>query len=173
MLTAGFGKHEYAILWEADMNRTTFATYMVFIGIACMVLSGDAVLGSGPYNGPKGSEITIEDGEISLVDGPGDWIIWGIGQDVHVKLKNGEGSLTLKGFKNITIGEKNGPGKLVVEEDNQSVTIDKMDGPGHGYIRCKGKKKIGDKNGDGNVYFRGSPPIVTKKDGKGQVIREQ
>ena len=142
----------------------------------CAVLLWDAprfVLASGPYNGPGGGEYTIEDGDIILVDGPGDWIIWGVGQDVTVRMKNGPGSLTLHGFKNIMITEKNGPGKLIVEEDNEFVTVRKMDGPGHAYIRIKGKKKFEDKNGEGNIYFKYSPPIVTKSDGPGKAIREQ
>jgi hypothetical protein len=132
----------------------------------------EEVLMSGPYNGPGGGEFTIEDGDIILVDGPADWIIWGIGQDVTVRMKNGPGSLTLRGFKNITITEKNGAGKLIIEGDNESVTIKKMDGPGSAYIRIKGKKKIQDKNGEGNIFFKDSPPIVEKIDGPGKPIRE-
>jgi len=127
---------------------------------------------SGPFNGPGGGELTIEDSEISLVDGPSNWIIWGVGQDVTIKRKDGPGNLTLRGFKNITIIEKNGEGKLIVEADNETVTIGRMDGPGHAYLRCKGKKKLENKNGAGNIYFTGSPPIITRLDGPGKAIRE-
>jgi hypothetical protein len=149
---------------------------LVTLGVVCIAslcYAPQPVLASGPYNGPGGGELTIEDGDISLVDGPGDWVIWGVGQDVTVRMKNGPGSLTLRGFKNITITEKNGEGKLIVEDDNETVTIKKMDGPGNAYLRMKGKKKVEDKNGGGNIYFKHSPPIIVKNDGPGKSIREQ
>jgi hypothetical protein len=154
-----------------NFNRREL-TVICAVCVALLCCVPHAVIAAGPFNGPGGGEVTVEDGDISLVDGPGDWIIWGVGQDVTIRLKNGPGSLTLKGFKNITITEKNGPGKLIVEEDNETVTIRKMDGPGHTYFRIKGKKKVEDKNGEGNIYFKHSPPIVSKSDGPGKPVRE-
>lgn len=125
------------------------------------------------YNGPGGGEFTIERGDIRLVDGDGDWIIWGIGQDLEItEKKDGKGSLTLHNFGEIRIKEKNGPGVLVIEEDNKSVIILKVDGPGGVYLRNNGYKKIVDKNGPGNVYFKGAPPIVVHQDGPGKILRE-
>lgn len=125
------------------------------------------------YNGPGGGEFTIERGDIKLVDGDGDWIIWGIGQDLTIiEKKDGKGSLTLHNFGKITINEKNGPGSLVIQDDNKSVVIKKVDGAGAIYLRNSGYKKIVDKNGPGNIYFRVVPPIIDRKDGEGKILRE-
>lgn len=125
----------------------------------------------GEYNNSVGGELTCDGNSINEINGQGTWIIWGVGQDVTIQLKNGEGSLTLRNFKNITIVEKNGKGNLIVEDDNESVKINKMDGEGSAYLRVKGTKRIGEKNGSGNIYFKGATPIIGNiKNGK--VVRE-
>jgi hypothetical protein len=129
-------------------------------------------MGYPNFDGPGGGELSIDYGDICKVDGPGNWILWGIGQDlvIHEK-KDGDGSLTLHGFGNVTIlGKKDGNGTLVVENDNKTITIREVNGPGDTYLRNNGLKKISLKDGPGNVYFHGAPPFVDKKNGTGRII---
>jgi hypothetical protein len=126
------------------------------------------------YNGPAGppTEVTTESHRIKLVDGEGDWVIWGVEQDVEIKEINGPGSLVLRNFGKVTIRLKNGGGSLTVCDDIKSIEIIKMDGPGSASLRNRGFKKIQSKNGEGNVYFRGAPPVLVNKiDGAGRIVR--
>ena len=141
------------------------------IGAAC--LNPTVAQAQTEFNGPEGGEIKFKDDSIKLVDGDGNWIIWGKGQDLTINEKNGNGNLTLKGFGKITIKQKNGRGTLTIEDDNKAVHIHKVDGPGNVILRNKGDKDIDDKNGPGDVLFKGEPPSVTKKDGTGKVKREE
>jgi hypothetical protein len=131
-------------------------------------------MGCPSFDGPGGGKLSIDYGDIGKVDGPGNWILWGIGQDlvIHDK-KDGDGGLTLHGFRNITIlGKKDGNGTLVVENDNQSITIREVNGPGKTYLKNKGLKKISLKDGPGDVYFQGAPPFVGTMNGTGQIREE-
>jgi hypothetical protein len=126
------------------------------------------------FDGPGGGELSIDYGDIEKVDGTGDWILWGIGQDlvIHDK-KDGDGTLTLHNFGTITImGKKDGNGMLVVETDNASIIVSQVNGRGKTYFQNSGLKKIGLKDGDGNVYYKGAPPFVGTKNGAGQILRE-
>lgn len=159
------------------MNQTISPLHRVVAPLALILLAALTQLAAGDepptFNGPGGGELTIERADIKLVDGDGDWIIWGIGQDLTIiEKKDGKGSLTLHNFRKITIKEKNGPGSLVIQDDNKSIVIEKVDGPGAVYLRNRGYKKIVDKNGPGNVYFRAVPPIIGHQDGEGKILRE-
>ena len=90
---------------------------MVGIGATVFTLFGvqSQAFGQKEYNGPGGGEFAIEDRQIKLVDGDGNWII---------------------------IKEKNGRGTFIAEKDNQSIIINKVDGPGQSYLRNTGYKKI-------------------------------
>jgi hypothetical protein len=126
------------------------------------------------YIGPAGSstEVTTKSHRIKLVDGEGDWVIWGVGQTVEIQEKKGPGSLILRHFGKVTIKLKDGGGSLTVCDDIASIEIMKIDGPGSTFLRNRGTKKIHSKNGEGDVYFRGAPPIlVHKMDGTGRITR--
>jgi hypothetical protein len=161
------------------LTPTLWATIAVCSLSAVLVGLQPAVVQAkdGPkvFNGPGGGEYTIEETEIKLVDGPGNWIIWGNGQDVTItEKKDGDGSLTLRGFGKITINEKNGKGTLIIENDNKEVYIKKLNGPGNVFLRNEGKKKIEEKNGPGDVLFKHKPPIIVKVvDGPGTSKREE
>jgi len=128
---------------------------------------------SRDFDGNGGGELTIQDSEIGKVDGSGTWIIWGLGQDlvIHDK-KDGEGSLTLRNFGNVTISNKKDGNGVLIVLDCKSVSIREINGSGHTYLRIAGLKKITMKDGDGNVYFVGAPPIIDRKNGNGNVERE-
>ena len=126
------------------------------------------------YSAPGGSstEVTTESHRIKLVEGEGDWIIWGVEQDVEIKELNGPGNVVLRNFGKVTIKLKSGGGSLTVCDDIKSIEIIKIDGPGSASLRTRGYKRIHNKNGDGNVYFRGAPPVLLHKfEGAGRIIR--
>lgn len=123
------------------------------------------------FNGGGGS-FKVNDGAVGLVDGDGNWDLTGVGQDFEIRnRKDGKGSLTLHGFKNVTIKEKNGRGALIVT-DCASCKFKKVDGDGHVYLRFNGPKEIEDKNGKGNIYYTGSVPVIHSQDSTGKIIPE-
>jgi hypothetical protein len=132
-------------------------------------------MGCTSFNDIGGGDVGFDQTDICEVNGPANWTITGLGQDlvIHDRVDGGGGTLTLHGFGNITIKEKNGNRTLVVESDNKSVTIETVNGVGQTYLRNPGFKKIQSKNGTGNVYFKGFPPIVEAQNGTGTVKREQ
>ena len=121
--------------------------------------------------GNTDQEITAT--ELQKIDGKGDHVVRGVGQDLTILDKrDGEGTTTLRGFRNVTIvGKKDGDGGLIVA-NCASITIALVNGKGQTYLRIDGPKHIGRKDGDGNVYFTGTAPQVDSKDGAGNVIRE-
>jgi hypothetical protein len=126
------------------------------------------------YSGPGGSctEVTTESHRIKLVEGEGDWVIWGVEQDVEIAEINGPGSVILRNFGNVKIARKSGGGSLTVCDDIKSIEIIKIDGPGSAFLRNRGYKKIHRKTGDGNIFFRVAPPILAHKmEGAGRIIR--
>jgi hypothetical protein len=157
---------------EYSMDRTIISIVTLFIGLFVLTSMGQADCVT--LDGPGGGEQSIDYSDICKVDGGGNWILWGIGQDlvIHDK-KDGDGSLTLHNFGKITIlGKKDGNGALVVEKDNKEIHINVVNGNGKTYLRNPGLKKISVKDGSGNVYFQGNPPFVGQKNGAGQIVRE-
>jgi hypothetical protein len=162
---------------KREIGRTRLES-VIGIGLSLSVLifmaAPAAHAEDDEYNGAGGSstEVTTESHRIKLVDGEGDWVIWGVEQDVDIKEINGPGNLVLRNFGKVTITQKNGGGALTVCDDIKSIEIIKIDGPGTTFLRTRGYKKIHRKNGDGNVFFRGAPPVLAHKiDGGGRVIR--
>lgn len=126
------------------------------------------------FDGEGGGKFTIEDTDIGKVDGPGNWVLFGVGQDltIHEK-KDGTGNLTLKGFGKIKIVQKkDGDGKLIIEEDNGAVSIKEVNGNGNVYLRNKELNRIDKKDGRGAVYWKHRPPIIGEKNGPGIVDEE-
>lgn len=149
-------------------------TTLAFAGCAMTMTTASA---QRVINGGGDDEFTIEETELKLIDGPGNRIIWGVGQDLVItEKKDGDGSTTLRNFGKITIKEKNGAGRLIIEADCKEVEIADINGPGNVYLRNTGKKKIGKKDGGGDIYFLNSPPIVDLskiKNGPGSIKREK
>jgi hypothetical protein len=127
-------------------------------------------------DGDGGGEITIADGDgIDKCDGNGAWIVWSEngGELVIADKKDGNGSLELHGFSSIVIkNKKDGDGTLIVGEDCGTVSIGEVNGSGPTFLRNTGPKRIGRKDGDGAVSFKGQPPIIRSKNGRGTVKRE-
>lgn len=122
------------------------------------------------------NELTLDDSDhIQQVNGKANWIIWAdtTGRSLEISdQKDGEGSLTLRGFGSISIhNQKNGSGQLIVESDCDSIRISRVDGQGDVILKNPGSKTIGDKNGDSNIRFAGKPPKIGRKDGNGQIIK--
>jgi hypothetical protein len=124
------------------------------------------------FDGDGGGEVAFAGTDIGRVDGKGNWIITGNGQNITIEKKDGDGSLVLRNFGEIRIREKDGRGNLTIEPNNRSISIATVNGPGHIYLRNPGAKSITMKDGPGNVYFRGNAPYVTRVNGEGQSIRE-
>jgi hypothetical protein len=142
---------------------------------ATILLSVTSAQEPPTYDSAGGGTIAFSGRVIKKVDGPGNWVITGMGQDLTIQeKKDGDGNLTLKGFGRITIKEKNGRGHLVVEANNGEFLItDIMNGDGHAYLRNPGRKTITKKDGKGNVYYRGDQPTFPGgKKGDGTAIPE-
>jgi hypothetical protein len=131
-------------------------------------------MGFPNFNGTGGGNQGFDGNDIGEVNGPANWTLTGLGQDlvIHDRVDGG-GTLTLHKFRNITIAVKNGSRILVVESDNQSVTINTVDGDGKTFLRNSGLKKILVKNGAGDILFQGDPPFVEDQNGSGVVSPEQ
>jgi hypothetical protein len=54
-------------------------------GLAFLVAPSETLADEPPTNnGPGGGEFTIGRRDVKLVDGGGDWTIWGVGQDLEI-----------------------------------------------------------------------------------------
>jgi hypothetical protein len=162
---------------KREIERTRLES-VIGIGLSLSVLifmaAPAAHAEDDEYSAPGGSstEVTTESHRIKLVEGEGDWIIWGVEQDVEIKELSGPGNVVLRNFGKVTIKLKSGVGSLTVCDDIKSIEIIKIDGPGTVSLRTRGYKRIHNKNGDGNVYFRGAPPVLLHKfEGAGRIIR--
>jgi hypothetical protein len=162
---------------KREIGRTRLES-VIGIGLSLSVLmflaTPAAHAEDDEYTGPAGSstEVTTESHRIKLVEGEGDWVIWGVEQDVEIAEIHGPGSLILRNFGKVKIALKNGGGSLTVCDDIKSIEIIKIDGPGSVFLRNRGYKKIHNKNGDGNIFFRVAPPILAHKmEGAGRIIR--
>ncbi len=164
---------------KREIGRTRLES-VIGIGLSLLAL----ILTAAPaahaeddeYSGAFGSstEVTTESHRIKLIEGEGDWIIWGAEQDVDIKEINCPGTVVLRNFGKVTIANKIGVGCLIVCDDIKSIDIIKIDGPGAVTLRTRGYKKLHKMNGDGNVYFRGAPPVLAHRvEGAGRIIRIQ
>jgi hypothetical protein len=127
-------------------------------------------------DGDGGGELTLADGDrITKCDGRGVWIVWAEngGDLIILDKKDGDGSLELHGFKSVNIrNKKDGNGTLIVSEDCGTFSVHEINGGGTTVLRNAGSKRIDHKDGNGNLFFRGQPPIISTKNGSGQVKRE-
>lgn len=143
--------------------------------VGILFLVADARSQAPAFIAPQGGQANVPGPVIRIVDGPGNWILSGNNQDVVIQeKKDGDGNLTLRGFRNVTITEKNGNGHLVIEDCTGTFTItDIMNGAGNAYLRIPGPKSIRLKDGPGNVYFWGQEPTFPQGVRNGRPIRER
>lgn len=124
------------------------------------------------YNGAGSGNFShyAADGDIGLIDGDGDRVITGEGQDVTIRRKkDGNGSTTLVNFGAVKIREKkDGRGGLTLRQCT-SFEVDEVNGEGDLELLFKGPKSIARKDGDGDVIYWDQAPRLGTFNGNGTV----